>query len=209
MRISALRKIGGITPMKSGEDFYLLQKFRKMGPVSNQNDTIVYPASRFSSRVYFGTGPAMIKGDRGDWNSYPIYHHSLFDEIGDCYKQIKTLYQNDISSPFIDFLKEQYQEDDLWGPLRKNSKSLAQFTKAFHEKADGLRILQYLKATNQALNKDDWSSLKENYTHFFQSDIPSFLKSKNSFDELSTAELDRLRDKLFEKESYFRFSENI
>lgn len=209
MRVSALRKIGGITPMKSGEDFYLLQKFRKMGPVSNQNDMIVYPASRFSSRVYFGTGPAMIKGDRGDWNSYPIYHHSLFEEIGDCYKQVKTLYQNDISSPFIDFLKELYQEDDLWGPLRKNSKSLTQFTKAFHEKADGLRILQYLKATNQALNKDDWSSLNENYTHFFQAELPSFLKNKKSFDELSTAELDRLRDKFFEKESHFRFSENI
>ena len=209
MRVSALRKIGGITPMKSGEDFYLLQKFRKMGPVTNQNEVIVYPAARFSSRVYFGTGPAMIKGDRGDWNSYPIYHHSLFEEIGRCYTQIETLYHSDISSPFIDFLKEQYQETDLWGPLRKNSKTLVQFTKAFHEKADGLRILQYLKATNQALNYDDWNSLKDNYTHFFQSAPPPFLKNKNSFNELSTSELDRLRDKLFEKETLYRFSENI
>lgn len=209
MRVSALRKIGGITPMKSGEDFYLLQKLRKMGPVSNQNEVIVYPAARFSSRVYFGTGPAMIKGDRGDWSSYPIYHHALFEEIRRCYAQIGTLYHSDISSPFLEFLKDQYQETDLWGPLRKNSKTLVQFTKAFHEKADGLRILQYLKATNQSVPLDDLHSFKENYTHFFQSDPPLFLKNKSSFDEISTTELDHLRNKLFEKEHHFRFSENI
>ncbi len=208
IRVSALRKIGGITPMKSGEDFYLLQKLRKMGPVSNQNEMIVYPAARFSSRVYFGTGPAMIKGDQGDWNSYPIYHHTLFEEIGHCYAQIETLYHSDISSPFIDFLKEQYQETDLWGPLRKNSKTLGQFTKAFHEKADGLRILQYLKATNQLLKYDDLISLKENFFHFFQEEVPPFLSNENSFDAITTIDLDRLRVKMFEKESNFRFSEN-
>lgn len=208
IRVGALRKIGGITPMKSGEDFYLLQKLRKMGPVSNQNEMIVYPAARFSSRVYFGTGPAMIKGDQGDWNSYPIYHYTLFEEIGHCYAQIETLYDSDISSPFIDFLKEQYQEDDLWGPLRKNSKTLGQFTKAFHEKADGLRILQYLKATNQSLKYDDLISLKENFFHFFKEEAPPFLLTKNSFDSITTIDLDQLRVKLFEKESNFRFSEN-
>ena len=209
MRVRGLRKIGGITPMKSGEDFYLLQKFRKMGPISNWNSELVYPATRFSSRVYFGTGPAMIKGDQGDWNSYPIYHHSLFEEIRRCYAQIETLFHTNISSPFLEFLKEQYQETDLWGPLRKNSKTVAQFTKAFHEKADGLRILQYLKATNQSVPLDDLHSFKENYTHFFQSDPPRFLENKGSFDEISTTELDHLRDKLFEKEHHFRFSENI
>lgn len=209
MRVRGLRKIGGITPMKSGEDFYLLQKFRKMGPISNWNSELVYPATRFSSRVYFGTGPAMIKGDQGDWNSYPIYHHSLFEEIRRCYAQIETLFHTNISSPFLEFLKEQYQESDLWGPLRKNSKTVAQFTKAFHEKADGLRILQYLKATNQSVPLDDLHSFKENYTHFFQSDPPRFLENKGSFDEISTTELDHLRDKLFEKEHHFRFSENI
>ena len=209
LRVIALRKIGGITPMKSGEDFYLLQKLRKMGSVSNQNEVIVYPAARFSSRVYFGTGPAMIKGDQGDWSSYPIYYHALFEEIRRCYAQIETLFHTNISSPFLEFLKDQYQETDLWGPLRKNSKTVAQFTKAFHEKADGLRILQYLKATNQSVPLDDLHSFKKNYTHFFQSDPPRFLENKGSFDEISTTELDHLRDKLFEKEHHFRFSENI
>jgi len=209
MRVRGLRKIGGITPMKSGEDFYLLQKFRKMGPISNWNSELVYPATRFSSRVYFGTGPAMIKGDQGDWSSYPIYYHALFEEIRRCYAQIETLFHTNISSPFLEFLKDQYHEVDLWGPLRKNSKTVAQFTKAFHEKADGLRILQYLKATNQSVPLDDLHSFKENYIHFFQSDPPRFLENKGSFDEISTTELDHLRDKLFEKEHHFRFSENI
>jgi heat shock protein HspQ len=151
LQIKALRKIRGITPLSSGEDFYLLQKLRKMMPISNYNSELVYPAARFSSRVFFGTGPAMIKGSHGDWESYPIYHHSLFDLIKETYDIIPELFTEDKETEFIHFLKEQYKTDDLWSPLRKNFKTLPQFTRAFHAKADGLRILQFLKAKNNEL----------------------------------------------------------
>jgi len=150
VRVKALKKIRGITPLSSGEDFYLLQKLRKMSPISNYNSEIVYPAARFSTRVPFGTGPAMIQFRRGNFQSYPygypIYHHSLFDKIKETYYIIPELFIEDIETEFIDFLKKQYKTDDLWGSLRKNFKTLLQFTRAFHEKADGLRILQFLKA---------------------------------------------------------------
>jgi hypothetical protein len=151
LNVKALRKIRGITPLSSGEDFYLLQKLRKMMPISNYNSELVYPAARFSSRVFFGTGPAMIKGSRGDWESYPIYHHSLFDLIKETYDIIPELFTEDKETEFINFLREQYKTDDLWTPLRNNFKTLPQFTRAFHEKADGLRILQFLKAKNNEL----------------------------------------------------------
>ena len=67
VRAAALRKIGGITPVQSGEDFYLLQKLRKMGEVGTWNEECVYPAARYSDRVAFGTGPAMMKGAAGNW----------------------------------------------------------------------------------------------------------------------------------------------
>jgi len=146
LKVKTLRKIRGITPLSSGEDFYLLQKLRKMTPISNYNSELVYPAARFSTRVFFGTGPAMIKGSKGDWESYPIYHHSFFDKIKETYDIIPELFTEDKTTEFIDFLKTQYKTDDLWSPLRKNFKTLPQFTRAFHEKADGLRILQFLKA---------------------------------------------------------------
>jgi len=181
VRVNALKKIRGITPLSSGEDFYLLQKLRKMSPISNYNSEIMYPAARFSTRVPFGTGPAMIKGNKGDWESYPIYPPSLFDKIKETYDIIPDLFLKDMDTEFIEFLKEQYKTNDLWSPLRKNFKTLPQFTRAFHEKADGLRILQFLKAKH---------SLPPPYS--------------TPYTALPMAELIKMRDELFEKEMQMR-----
>jgi len=187
LKVKALQKIRNITPLSSGEDFYLLQKLRKMTPISNYNSEMVYPATRFSTRVDFGTGPAMIKGSRGNWDSYPIYHYSLFDKIKETYNIIPELFIEDKETEFINFLKVQYKTDDLWSPLRKNFKTLSQFTRAFHEKADGLRILQFLKTKHNELRISDAIALMENLDVFEQKE-----ESKRH-----NAELGELRDVLF------------
>jgi len=208
VRVEALRKIGNITPMKSGEDFYLLQKLRKMAPISNWNAQAVYPAARFSARVYFGTGPAMIKGNEGHWESYPIYHYSLFSSIKDTYLQLAKLYTEDFETPFLQFLKEQYRDDKLWVPIRKNSKTLERFERAFHEKADGLRILQYLKEVNPTQGKTDSVALRENMMHFFDGTIPDFMPEGYELSDLTIEQLDIIRNMLFEKEMQLRKCEN-
>lgn len=200
VKIKALKKINGITPMKSGEDFYLLQKLRKMSPISNWNDELVYPAARFSDRVFFGTGPAIRKGSQGIWDSYPIYHFSLFDEVKKCYDLIDDLYQKDQHNKFIDFLEKQFKDDNLWQPLRKNAKDLAHFRHAFHEKADGLRIMQFLKSEQSQLSVSDEQSLRENLPFLTQRTIPPFIQQDFSFDQLSTAQLSEIRTFLFEEE---------
>lgn len=199
-KIKALQKINGITPMKSGEDFYLLQKLRKMTPISNWNDEMVHPAARFSDRVFFGTGPAMIKGSQGLWDSYPIYHYSLFNEVKKTYDLIDRLYTEDLSTPFIAFLKEQFKTDNLWEPLRKNVKDLEHFRHAFHEKADGLRVLQFLKAEQTKLNIRDEQSLQDNWPLLISTASPDFLKKDFSFHTLTTEQLAELREMLFEEE---------
>ena len=224
-KIKALQKINGITPMKSGEDFYLLQKLRKMAPISNWNDELVYPATRFSDRVFFGTGPAMIKGSEGLWESYPIYHYSIFDEVKKTYDLIDRLYTEDLSTPFIEFLKEQFKTDDLWGPLRKNVKDLAHFRHAFHEKADGLRVLQFLKTEQSCLKKNDnlssknltnkqqhrqytdEQSLRDNWPLLTPQPLPDFATADFSFSNLTTPQLTELREMLFEEEMKRRRSQ--
>ena len=208
VRVEALRKIGNITPMKSGEDFYLLQNLRKMAPISNWNAQAVYPAARFSARVYFGTGPAMIKGNEGHWESYPIYHYSLFSSIKDTYLQLAKLYTEDFETPFLQFLKEQYRDDKLWVPIRQNSKTLERFERAFHEKADGLRILQYLKEVNPTQGKTDSVALRENMMHFFDGTIPDFMPEGYELSDLTIEQLDIIRNMLFEKEMQLRKCEN-
>lgn len=204
VRAESLRKIGNITPMKSGEDFYLLQKLRKMTPISNYNQELVYPAARFSSRVYFGTGPAMIKGKQGHWESYPIYHHTLFTSIAESYQLIPKLYTQDITTPFLDFLKAQYKDEHLWDPLRKNAKNIERFERAFHEKADGLRILQFLKEKNNSLGIEDAQALRDNMKRLIGPNLPEYLTGDYKLEQLTVPQLANLREIFFQKEMELR-----
>ncbi|MDR2083789.1 MAG: hypothetical protein LBP67_02185 [Bacteroidales bacterium] len=141
----AYRKIGGIVPRKSGEDFYLLQSLRKTGRIVLWNEEHVYPQARFSDRVAFGTGPAMIKGISGDWNSYPFYNEKFFNEVEETYSLFKNLFEEDIETPMSEFLRSSFKTEDLWSPLRKNYKLPERFIHACMVKVDALKILQYLR----------------------------------------------------------------
>lgn len=208
VRASALKKIGGITPLKSGEDFYLLQKLRKMGPVGAWNSECVHPAARFSERVDFGTGPAMQKGCAGDWSSYPIYSSCIFDKIAETYQQLDMLYEKDIPTEFTLFLQQQFKTNDLWGPLRRNSRTLAQFRHAFHEKADGLRILQFLRQEQRRENTPDAQALCMNIRRILtkeeSEDVLPLFCSGMDLDSFSDCALEQLRDSMFTAEMRLR-----
>lgn len=172
--VSSYRKIGGMTPKKSGEDFYLLQKLRKTGYLINYNPQCVYPGTRFSDRVFFGTGPAMIKGSQGDWGSYPIYDLRFFQDVKTTYDLFPSLYLNSISTPMSGFLTEQFGCDDIFDALRVNSRTQSQFVKACHHRIDGLRVLQYLKSSQDAIEYKDEENLRTFFEHFFNSQTEEF-----------------------------------
>ena len=113
-KVSAYRKIGGLTPVKSGEDFYFIQKLNKNGKVGNWCDSVAYPSSRFSERVIFGTGPALIKGNKGDWSSYPIYKSDSFQKVKETFDLFPKLFENDIPTPMDIFLKKQFKTENIW-----------------------------------------------------------------------------------------------
>ena len=193
----AYRKIGGISPMKSGEDFYLLQKFCKVGSIINWNSEMVYPEARFSNRVFFGTGPAMIKGNNGDWESYPIYHFTLFDNVMKTYQQFAGLYKSDVDFPLNKFLADQFKDSNWWLSLRKNFKTEKNFINACYEKVDGLRVLQYLKAFQPEINKSDEQCLHEFLQVFYPEFIPQLcIPIDFEFNKLSIHQLNDIRNKL-------------
>ncbi|MCF8235621.1 MAG: glycosyltransferase [Bacteroidales bacterium] len=162
----AYRKVNGITPHKSGEDFYFLQKLRKSGELILWNRARAFPSPRPSDRVFFGTGPAIIKGIEGNWNSYPIYHYKLFDEVKKNRDAFHDLFQKDFIVPMSGFLHEIFKEENIWRPLRENSKSADQFADACFRKIDALRILQYLKYRQNQLKYSNEFCLKENLICF-------------------------------------------
>jgi len=200
--VRAYRKIGGMTPMMSGEDFYFLQKMVKAGQVLFWNREKVFPAARFSDRVYFGTGPAMEKGRRGDWESYPVYHHTLFNKIAGTYELFHDLYSKDVPTPVDHFLEDAFGHRDIWDTLRKNCKSQERFARACHTKIDGLRILQYLKLVQKLIPQTDEDCLVE----FFRNFDPDFLNidsdewGKLNFSTSPIGFLGSIRDRLVEIE---------
>ena len=152
--IWAYRRVGGITPLQGGEDFYLLQKFAKTGCLLRQfvepycgRGMVVRPQGRISSRVPFGTGPAIAKGIEAMEESYPFYSDEGFAAVKATYDLLPALYDGDIDTPMTPFLRQQLATDDLWSPLRANFKSRDLFVRGCAERVDGLRILQYLKNT--------------------------------------------------------------
>lgn len=193
------KKVGGLSPKSSGEDFYFLQKLQKFGNIQNWNSEKVYPAARFSNRVHFGTGPAMIKGDSGDWSSYPIYHFQNFQEIQQTYLAFPSLFTEEKPTPMSRFLKQQLKRDELWQPLRKNYKTRDSFIKACSQLVDGLRILQFLKHKNNPSEEVQIKNLNENLHYFKNHRLANkqstmFKYQLNAFD--NTQQMNDLRNEL-------------
>ena len=145
----AYRRVGGITPLQGGEDFYLMQKFAKTGSLCYPQGVCVFPSSRPSRRVPFGTGPAVAAGLCAMGARYPFFPLGAYDALRATYALFPVLYEGDVETPMSPFLRRQLATDDLWGPLRRTFKSQARFIHACHERVDGLRILQYLRTFPQ------------------------------------------------------------
>ena len=210
--VSQYQKMGGISPKSSGEDFYFLQHMRKNAPLSQYNEVRVYPQARFSDRVNFGTGPAMIKGNSGDWSSYPFYIPELFLKIKETFYGFQQLYERDIELPMSNFLKEQLKKETLWEALRKNHKTNTKFVRACTELVDGLRILQFLKESHAKYSLGDLEDLKLNLFYFAKKDedfhhfLIGFgdLRQVFSFEKMS-----KLRDELTKLEYKYRMNRSI
>ena len=170
--LEAYRKIGGISPFKSGEDFYFLQKMLKTGAVLRHSPALSHPSPRLSTRVFFGTGPALNKGVEGQWASYPIYPMSLFGRMQDAYEALPDLYDflcgpevpDGLCRPLarkFDFWTSAFGEG-WWKPIKAHCGGRkAQFVRACMEKFDALRSLQFLKASYVQDDRQDWLNLRE------------------------------------------------
>ena len=71
-------KIGGMNKKKAGEDFYFLEKAAKQNTIKSIDGTTVYPSSRKSWRVPFGTGQRMTRFYEKVRDEYVLYEPSLF-----------------------------------------------------------------------------------------------------------------------------------
>jgi len=202
------KRVGGLSPHKSGEDFYFLLKLRKFGHLRLWNREKVYPAARYSSRVLFGTGPAMIKGASGDWSSYPIYDFGIFDEIRESYEYFSKLFTEDNDYPMKSFLSELFKDKKWFEPIRKNSSSVDQFVKACSHKVDALRILQYLKFKQKEYGSRGEEMLSKYISKFHNTEdwlaLSATLTDNWSFEHSPVSVINELRDFLAKIEEKYQ-----
>ena len=143
-RVGAYRKSGGFDRRQAGEDFYLLQRLAKCGKIAIHPECTVFPSPRLSDRVPFGTGPAIRQLQAGEGN-YPIFPPEAFGLIAESYRRIPLFQKRECGTPLTDFMAANGDGTAIWDKLRKNYPGLPAFTKAFHQKADGLRLFQFLR----------------------------------------------------------------
>ncbi len=204
-------RVGGLTPVLSGEDFYFLQKLVKSGTIGYFAPTTAYPSSRFSARVNFGTGPALIKGRAGNWDSYPFFSSGLFDLVAETFLLFPRLFEHDISTPMDDFLKETFKTENVWGPLRDNYKDRRNFVRACISKVDGLRILQFLKKNYSGDGKNllPLTAFIRAHSLFPVSDEDLAVLQEKGFEEAELKILTRLRETFFLWENQVRMGKSI
>jgi len=198
--IRAYKKINGLTPKKSGEDFYFLQKLVKAGKVIMHNTEVVHPGNRLSDRVFFGTGPAMIKGLAEGWAAYPLFNPGLFDQVKQTIDLFPQLFRSHIPTPMDGFFKDQFGDEDVFAPLRQNHKNPERFVKACHEKVDGLRILQFIKAEHSLAPEPDEDNLRFFFQRYFPHEMAGLELNNLNFSHTNTESINILRNFLFETE---------
>jgi len=78
---NAYIKAGGMNKKKAAEDFYFLQKVAKNYKVNKIVTTTVYPSSRHSWRVPFGTGRSITRFLSNNRNEYLLNAPIVFDVL--------------------------------------------------------------------------------------------------------------------------------
>jgi hypothetical protein len=189
-------KQGGMNKKQAGEDFYFLHKIMPLGRFYELNTTTVFPSSRPSNRVPFGTGATISQYSSTNFNRYKTYNFDAFEplkqmfaDIGLFYKagleRINTLVSN-YNYLFLQFLHQAGFINALV-QMNSNSADIRNFNKRFFTWFDAFRIIKYLNYVHTGhIEKQD---VKSEVMKLFQA---SGLTYDTQANELSL--LDELRN---------------
>jgi hypothetical protein len=167
VRANSYAQVRGFPKRAGAEDFYLLNKLAKLGPIAHLQGSCIKIQSRSSSRVPFGTGPAvqsiLTAYDPGE---APIFYHPH------CYEALRALFSGlpELAELPNQNITELLTKQGLAAPLAKHSSqalktlglesalahcqrqstSNAQFLRQFHQWFDAFLTLKFIHAIRDA-----------------------------------------------------------
>ena len=148
-------RVRGFPKRAGAEDFYLLNKLAKTGSVVEVPGIRIGIDSRISSRVPFGTGPAVagILSIQGNGGNYNYYNPEIFLELKTLLATLETLWNNlHTGSTNIETLTGNLNIsaakaigiDKFLQHASKQCKTKATFDKHFHDWFDAFRTLKFI-----------------------------------------------------------------
>lgn len=194
-------RIGGMNKKRAAEDFYFMEKLAKITRIHKIDSTKIYPASRGSWRVPFGTGQRVNRYIAGTHEEYVLYDPKSFDVLQKWLsvfnsREILTAdeYLNKakaINTTLYTFLVQNTFEES-WGKILHNSKSDVQIEKQKMTWFDGFRTLKLIHflrdnefpsinmfdALDQMLQRFDQTPLRTDNNSFPPIDIQKKYLSK-------------------------------
>lgn len=146
-------KIQGMNKRKAAEDFYFMEKLSKIADIKKIEGTTVFPSSRGSWRVPFGTGKRVTRFLEKVQNEYLLYSPESFvvlknwieifhsDEILSADEYLD--YAEKINKSLLEFLiVNKFKKN--WDNILKNSNSNIQVNKQKQIWFDGFRTLKLI-----------------------------------------------------------------
>ncbi|MBN2514550.1 MAG: hypothetical protein JXC33_00800 [Deltaproteobacteria bacterium] len=145
--------VRGMNKRKAGEDFYFLNKIAKIKGIGVIDTTRVYPSSRVSSRVPFGTGRRVIRFLNGEYPEHLLYDPAVFVIVKQWLEYVVSHPEADedtiihrareIHPSLEEFLGHQ-RFHDVWRRLKKNSRSPSILVRHFLSWFDGFKTLKLI-----------------------------------------------------------------
>ena len=155
VRCDAYVKEGGMNRRKAGEDFYFIHKIIPRGNYGLVKHSIVYPSSRISQRVPFGTGKAMEKyADKPEELNF-TYSIRSFEDLREFVNQTEKYFDlitngssvNNMFETLPESFKSFVDLDEFKYFLeesRDNSNSEKTFLKRIFQWIDAFKVLKFI-----------------------------------------------------------------
>ncbi|MBX3006537.1 MAG: glycosyltransferase family 2 protein [Melioribacteraceae bacterium] len=150
-------KVGGMNKKRAGEDFYFLEKLSKISTVGKIGNTTVYPSSRQSWRVPFGTGQRVNRFIEEKQDEYLLYNPAsfiilkrwleLFNSEESSNPEVLIEKAGNIDNALVNFLTEQNFLEN-WKKILTNSKSPRQLfiqKKNWFDSFKTMKLIHYLR----------------------------------------------------------------
>ena len=147
----AYAAVRGMNRRTAAEDFHFLDKLAKLRNVGHIGTTTVFPSSRPSNRVPFGTGQRMLRFMNGGMDEYRLYDSRIFAILREWLSGMEADPDRDSEAilaaarkihpdlkAYLDFSRFAI----AWPVIRRNCPDAEHLRRQFHIWFDGLKTLR-------------------------------------------------------------------